>query len=310
MALERRGRNADAGKIPELAARLRVAVGAGGVGKDAFRPGRGIPALQAQRPVQRDVDAAAPAAAELRPLDLDLPKARRERLPDPAVPFHRPPAVRAGRGRKLGVERLEQGRAAPRPGAEHAVADRRLERVQVRNPAASQLRPHPRKRTAERRSGRRKQRLQLRRADARRLPDLAAAHAAALPPILHANAAGLADHGRMLRRLLVRQALQIRHRVRMAELRILLLACHDASDARARMRGARRSRVFGSRAGTAQSWPAEARLQPPARRSRPMPETAEQARRPQKMGCTPKELPVGKSKILAVTSGGLAKDTP
>ena len=171
--------------------------------------------------------AAALAAAELRPLDPDSSKARRERLPGPAVPLHWPAAVRAGRGRKLGVERLEQGRVAPRPGAEHAVANRRLERVQVGNPAASELRPHPRKRAAERRSGRRKQRLQLRRADARRLPDLAAAHPAALAPILRENAAILADHRGMLRRRLVRQALQIRRRVRMAELPVLCPACHD-----------------------------------------------------------------------------------
>ena len=97
----------------------------------------------------------------------------------------------------------------------------------------------------------------------RRHLDFAAAYPASLAPILRANAAGPADHRRMLRRLLVRQALQIHHSVQMTELRILRLACHDASAARARMRVARRSRVFGSRAGTAPSRPPDARLQPP-----------------------------------------------
>ena len=236
------------------------------------------------------MDAAAPAAAELRPLDPDPPEARQERLPYPAVPFHRPPAVRAGRGRKLGVERLEQGRAAPRPGAEHAVADRRPEGVQIGNPAAPELRPHPRKRTAERRFRRRKQRPQLRRAGARRILDLAAAHTAALPPMLRANAAGLADHRRMLRRLLVRQASHMRHRVRMAELRVLCLACHDVlrcsrPDARrppfAGLRQPRRDRSILARGGA---------FATPAAPGADDAGTAEQARRPQKMGCTPSSI--------------------
>ena len=101
---------------------------------------------------------------------------------------------------------------------QHAVADCRPEGVQIWN-------PHPRKRTAERRFRRHKQCLQLWRAGARRLPDLAAAHPAALASILRVDAAGLAGHRGMLRRLLVRQALHMRYRVRMAELRILRLAC-------------------------------------------------------------------------------------
>lgn len=47
-------------------------------------------------------------------------------------------------------------------------------------------------------------------------------------PIRRGNAAGLADQRRMIRRRVVRQALQMRHHVRMAERRVPRLAGHDA----------------------------------------------------------------------------------
>ena len=72
-----------------------------------------------------------------------------------------------------------------------------------------------------------------------------AAHFAAVAPVLRDDDVALADDGRMLRRRLIRQTSQIRHRVRMAEL--LFLAYHMPSAALARMRGARRARVVGNR---------------------------------------------------------------
>ena len=184
MALESRRRNLHAGQIPELAARLPAAVGTRGVRIKAFRAGRDVLAFQIQRPVQRETAAAAPAAAETAPLDPDRSEARPERLPDPAVTVHPPAAMRAGRGRKIGVERLQQRREARRPAARQTVADRRLDGVQIRNPAAPQLRPHPRKRTAERRRDRRMQRIHLRgwTAGRRSRLELATMHPAALAP--------------------------------------------------------------------------------------------------------------------------------
>ena len=136
---------------------------------------------------------------------------------------HPPPATRAGRGRKLGVDRLRKSRAALRPAVQHLRANQRLDRVQIRNPADPQLRLQLRKRAAERR------RLHLRRRAGGRLRrDLAAAHPAALAPLPRDNAVLLENQRRLLRRLLVRQTLQKRHRLRMAELRVPCLACHDA----------------------------------------------------------------------------------
>ena len=103
---------------------------------EAFRAGREVLAFQIRRRVQRETAVAAPAAAETAPFDPDRSEARPERLPDPAVTVHPPAATRAGRGRKSGVERLEQRRAALRPAARQVVADRRLDGVQIRNPAA------------------------------------------------------------------------------------------------------------------------------------------------------------------------------
>ena len=81
----------------------------------------------------------------------------------------------------------------------------------------------------------------------RRTPQPRDSEPAADTPILREHAVMLADDGKMLRRRLVRQSLQIRHRIRMAELRVLSLDCHDAlvcsrPDARCR-----RSRGFGNR---------------------------------------------------------------
>ena len=67
-----------------------------------------------------------------------------------------------------------------------------------------------------------------RRADGRLRRDLAAEHPTTLAPIPRRNAVMLADQRRVLRRRLVRQTLQIRHRLRMAELRVPCLACHDS----------------------------------------------------------------------------------
>ena len=71
-------------------------------------------------------------------------------------------------------------------------------------------------------------RLQLRKRAAERRLDLAAAHPAALAPILRDNAVLIENQRRLLRRLLVRQTLKKRHRLQMAALRVLCLACHDA----------------------------------------------------------------------------------
>ena len=215
----------DVGKILELAARRFIAVRTGGVGADAFRPGRGVPAGQIQRAVQRMQADAAAAAVELDPLEIDQPKARQEPLHGPGALLHPLAAGRAGRGRKLGAVRLEQCLASLRAALQHLLADRRLECVQIGNPVPSELRPQPRKRTAELRFHRRKQRLHLRLFA--RL-DLAAAHLAAVAPVLRDDAVVLADQRRMLRRLRRRQAPQKRRRFRMAELRFLILACHAA----------------------------------------------------------------------------------
>ena len=94
---------------------------------DAFRPGRGALALQTQRAVQREVAVAARAADVVRPPNLERPEARLERLREPAVQLLPPAACPAARGRKLGVERLEQGRISLRPAAEQSRADRCLE---------------------------------------------------------------------------------------------------------------------------------------------------------------------------------------
>ena len=137
------------------------------------------------------------------------------------MPLHPPTAVRAGRSRKSGIARLQKIRADLRPDGKRAIAEPRLDRVQIRNPAAPQLRLQPVKRPAELRLDRRMQRLR----PGRRL---AAANPAALAPIVPRNAVLLADQGRLLRRLLVRQTPQTGRRVRMAELRVLCLDRHDA----------------------------------------------------------------------------------
>ncbi len=69
------------------------------------------------------------------------------------------------------------------------------------------------------------QRARLRSRNAGRL-DLATANPAADAPLLHEHAVLLADDRRMLRRLLVRQSLQLRHRIRMEKLRIPSLDRH------------------------------------------------------------------------------------
>ena len=92
-----------------------------------------------------------------------------------------------------------------------------------------QLRPHPRKRTAERRRDRRMQRVHLRGRTAGRRSrlELATMHPAALAPLLRLNAVALDTQWTQLRRLLVRQTLQKRRQFRMAELRVPYLHCHD-----------------------------------------------------------------------------------
>ena len=114
MALESRRRNLHAGEIPELAARLLITVGTRGVRIKAFRAGRGRPAFQIQRPVQRETAAAALAAAETAPLDPDRSEARPERLPDPAVTVHPPAATRAGRGGRAASNASSSAATPPR----------------------------------------------------------------------------------------------------------------------------------------------------------------------------------------------------
>ena len=89
-------------------------------------------------------------------------------------------------------------------------------------------RPHPRKRTAERRRDLRMQRLHLRRRPAGRRLDLATMHPAVLAPVLRRNAAALDTQWTQRRRLLVRQTLQKRRQFRMAELRVPYLLRHVA----------------------------------------------------------------------------------
>ena len=230
MALQRRRRNVHAGQILQLAARLFIAVGTGGIRIEALRAGRDRPALQTQRAVQLVEAAAAVAATETGPLDPDRPKARPERLRGPAVPLRPPAAARAGRRRIGGVARLQQIRAGLRSEIERPLADRRLDRVQIRNPADPKLRLQPRKRTAELRLGRRMHRVHLIGPAAGRAVrlELATAHMAVLKPLPRDNAVILENQRRLLRRLLARQTLQKRHRLRMAEPRVLRLARHDA----------------------------------------------------------------------------------
>ena len=169
------------------------------------------------------------AAAEIGPLGPDRAHARLEGLPGPAVPLHPPPAIRAGRRRKLAAERLQKRRVERRSAAQKAVADRRLDRVQIQNPAGPQLRLQPGKRTTELGFSRPHERMQRARPGGRvdRRLDLATTNPAALAPISRRNAVLLKNHGRLLRRLLVRQTPQKRHRLRMAELQILCIDCHD-----------------------------------------------------------------------------------
>ena len=228
MAQERRLRNLHAGEILQLADRLPAAVGTGDLRAEAVRPGRGRPALQTQRPVQREGAAAALAAMAAAPLDPDRTHARLEGLSDPAVPFHPPAAARAGRRRKLGVERLQKGRVARRPAPQLAAADRGLDGVRIRNPAAPELRRQKRKQTTELRFRRPHERSQRARPGGRtagRL-DLATANPAPDALLLNVNAVALSDNGRMLRRLRVRQSLQLRHRIRMEKLRVPSLDRH------------------------------------------------------------------------------------
>ena len=85
-----------------------------------------LQALQSRKSVQRDMSAAARAAVDAGLLHPDLSEARLERLPEQTVPLHPPTAARAERRRsvtKIGVERLEQGRAALRPASQKAVVD-------------------------------------------------------------------------------------------------------------------------------------------------------------------------------------------
>ena len=80
--------------------------------------------------------------------------------------------------------------------------------------------------------------------------DLATANPTGLAPIPRDNAVMLADQGRMLRRLLVRQILQKNIASGWRISTSCALSAMMLSSARARMRCARRSRVFGNRPGT------------------------------------------------------------
>ena len=125
------------------------------------------------------------------------------------------------------VTALQKNRVALRPATQHSRANQRLQCVQIRNPAAPKFRLQMRKRAAELRL--RMHRLHLRRrADGRLRRALAATHTAALAPIPRDNAVMPENQERLLRRLLVRQTLQKRHRLRMAELRFPCLACPNA----------------------------------------------------------------------------------
>ena len=155
-----------------------------------------------------------------------------------------------------------------------------------------QLRPHPRKRTAERRRDRRMQSLHLRGRTAGRRSrlELATMHPAALAPVLRRNAVALDTQWTQLRRLLVRQTLQKRCQFRMAELRVPYLHCHD--DLCCSRPGGAAPAVRGSSEtapGPIHAEPRRPQLQP----SDAKPERYPKARSypfPQKMGCTPIKL--------------------
>ena len=91
----------------------------------------------------------------------DRPKARLECLHGPAVPLHPLAATRAGPRRKSGISCLQQIRAGLRFEAERQLAGRRLNHVQILNPANPELRLQPRKRPAELRLDCRMQRVHL-----------------------------------------------------------------------------------------------------------------------------------------------------
>ena len=106
---------------------------------------------------------------------------------------------------------------------------------------------------------------------------LATANPTALAPIMPRNAVLLADQGRMLRCLLVRQTPQKCHRLRMAELRVLCLdryAAFFCSRPGGTAPAVRGSSEIGS--GPIHAAPQTPRLQPSERRNRTMRKSAKQ----------------------------------